>query len=320
MLEPFVLLSGSANVDLAKAIARNLGVRTAACEITRFPDGEVSIELGEPVRGHEVFLVQPTAPPVDTHLVELLALADACRRAAAARVTAVIPYFGYARADKRVRRREPVTARMVADLLQLVGIGHVVTVDLHTDQIEGFFHVPLDALTAVPTLCNALRNRLPKDVVVVAPDAGRVRMATQYANNLNVPVIVLHKQRTSGTETVVTHVVGDVRSRSCVIIDDMISTGGTIAKSIDVLLRAGARPEIWITATHGLLLEGARDNLGNETVRAILVTDTVAPHHASWPQLEVISVAPLIGAALQRIHSDGSFSELYRSSRLDPMS
>jgi ribose-phosphate pyrophosphokinase len=315
---PFVIVSGSANTALAEAIARVLGIRTAACEIRRFPDGEVSIELGEPVRGHEVFLVQPTAPPVDTHLVELLALADACRRAAATRITAVIPYFGYARADKRLRRREPVTARMVADLLQLVGIEHVVTVDLHTDQVEGFFHVPVDALTAVPTLGDALANRLPKDAVVVAPDAGRVRMATRYANFLNAPVIVLHKQRRSGTETAVTHVVGDVRSRACLIIDDMISTGGTIANSIDVLLDAGARPEIWIAATHGLLLDGAREKLGSTAVRELLITDTVALHQATWPQLKVISVAPLIAAALQRIHSDGSFSELYRSAQQNP--
>jgi len=313
MRDPFVLLSGSANAELAQAIARNLGVGTAACEIRRFPDGEVAIELGEPVRGHEVFVMQPTSPPVDTHLVELLALADACRRAAASRVTAIIPYFGYARADKRVRRREPVTARMVADLLQIVGIEHVVTIDLHTDQIEGFFYVPVDALTAVPTLCDALEERLPEDIVVVSPDAGRVRMATQYAHHLNVPVVVLHKQRKSGTETAVTHVVGDVRSRACLLVDDMISTGGTIAESVEALLDAGARPEIWITATHGLLLEGARDKLASEAVREILITDTVAAHHASWPQLRVVSVAPLIASALQRIHSNGSFSELYRS-------
>ena len=211
MQEPFVLLSGTANEALARSIARNLGVDIAACEIRRFPDGEVSIELGEPVRGHEVFLVQPTAPPVDPNLVELLALADACRRAAATRVTAIIPYFGYARADKRLTRREPVTARMVADLLQAVGIEHVVTVDLHTDQIEGFFHVPVDALTAVPTLCNALEDRLPDDVVVVAPDAGRVRMATRYARQLHAPVVVLHKERKSGTVSPV-----EIMSATCI--------------------------------------------------------------------------------------------------------
>jgi ribose-phosphate pyrophosphokinase len=308
MRDPFVLLSGTANRPLARAIANRLGARMAACDITRFADGEVSIELGEPVRGHEVFIVQPTSPPVDPHLVELLALADACRRAAADRVTAIIPYFGYARADKRLTRREPVTARMVADLLQAVGISHIVTVDLHTEQVEGFFDVPVDALTAVPALSSALRGRLPADVVVVAPDAGRVRMATRYARELGLPVALMHKERRSGTETVVTHIVGDVRDRACLVVDDMISTGGTIVKAIEALRHAGARDEMFVSATHGLFVGGARERLALPAVRGIVVTDTVAAG-APWPARHVVSIAPLIAAALSRLHTDGSFGE-----------
>ncbi len=182
-------------------MATHLGIRLGASAVERFPDSEVAVRLLEPVRRKEVFILQPTSPPVDEHLVELLAFADAVRRSAAERVTAVIPYFGYARADKRHARREPITARMVGDILQAVGIEHVITVDLHAPQIEGFFRIPVDSLTAVPVLSDAIRSRVPAEhAMVVAPDAGRVRMATQYAERLDVPMVVLHKRRESGSE------------------------------------------------------------------------------------------------------------------------
>jgi ribose-phosphate pyrophosphokinase len=307
----FTLIAGTANPGLATAIARELGVQVGACAIDRFPDGEVAVQLLEPVRGKEVFLVQPTSPPVNDHLVELLALADACRRAVAARITAVVPYFGYARADKRHGRREPITGRMVADLLEAVGITHVVTVDLHTPQMEGFFFAPVDSLTAVPTLCRALCERLPTNRVVVAPDAGRVRLATDYAERLGAPVVVLHKRRESGTETAVTHVVGDVADRACLIVDDIISTGGTVAESVRALLAAGARPEPIVAATHGLLLAGARDKLDQATVREVWVTDTVRRVATDWPRLHVASIAPLIAGALERSLAERSLADLF---------
>jgi len=204
----------------------------------------------------------------------------------------------------------PVAASMVADLLQAVGINHVVTVDVHTPQLEGFFRVPVDSLTAVPALVEAVRSLLPAGAVVVSPDAGRVRMATEFAQRLKTSVAVLHKQRESATQTKVLHLVGDVRERACLVIDDMISTGGTMAKSIEALLEAGARPEIVVAATHGLLLEGARERLSHESVRAVFVTDTVPVRHADWPQLKVVSVAPLIAAALRQFMTDGSLSAL----------
>ncbi len=312
MSDAFTILAGTANPALAAAIARDLGVQVGACVIDRFPDGEVAVRLLEPVRRKEVFLVQPTSPPVNDHLVELLALADACRRAAAARITAIVPYFGYGRADKRHGRREPITGRMVADVLEAVGIAHVVTVDLHTPQIEGFFFAPVDSLTAVPTLCRALRDRLPPDVVVVSPDAGRVRLATLYAQRLGVPVVVLHKRRESGTETEVTHVVGDVAGRPCLIVDDIVSTGGTVAESIRALLAVGARPEIVVAATHGVLLVGARDKLDQAGVREVWVTDTVPVDDKDWARVRVVSIAPVIAGALERFLADGSISDLYR--------
>jgi ribose-phosphate pyrophosphokinase len=296
---------------LAEAIAGELDVQVGACAVDRFPDGEVAVQLLEPVRRKEVFLVQPTSPPVNDHLVELLALADACRRAAAARITAIVPYFGYARADKRHGRREPITARVAADLLEAVGIAHLVTVDLHTPQTEGFFHAAVDSLTAVPTLCRALRDRLPPGLAVVSPDVGRMRFATEFARCFGAPVVVLHKRRESGTETEVTHIVGDVSRRACLIVDDMISTGGTVAESLAALLEAGARPEIIVVATHGLLLPGARDKLDHPALREVLVTDTVAVADRNWPQLRVVSIAPLIAGALERFLADGSIGDLY---------
>ncbi|HEU0180530.1 MAG TPA: ribose-phosphate pyrophosphokinase [Blastocatellia bacterium] len=300
MHDDFTIFAGRANVALATSVAVEMGARLGACSVEHFPDGELSVRLDEPVRGRRVFIIQPTSPPVNDHLIELLAFADACRRASAAHITAVVPYFGYSRADKRHRRREPITASMVADLAQAVGVNHVVTIDLHAPQIEGFFHIPVDSLTAAPVMAEALRPGLPAETVVVSPDAGRVRMATEYAQLLGAPVAVLHKERASGAETRVTRLVGDVRDRPCLIIDDMISTGGTIVESIDALLDAGARPEITIAATHGLLLHGAREKLARPEAREILVTDTVAPPAHDWPRLRVVSIAPLIASALRR--------------------
>jgi ribose-phosphate pyrophosphokinase len=209
----FTIISGTANPALAKTVAGQLGTEVSACVVDRYPDGDVAVRLLASVRRKEVFLVQPTSPPVNEHLIELLALADACRRAGAARITAIVPFFGYGRADKRHGRREPIMARVVADLLQIVGISHVVTLDLHTPQIEGFFHAPVDSLTAVPTLCQALRERVPADLVVVSPDVGRMGMATRYAEQcVGSSVVVLPKRRMNGSETKVTHVVGRCRA------------------------------------------------------------------------------------------------------------
>jgi ribose-phosphate pyrophosphokinase len=311
----FTVIAGTANLALATAVARGLDVGVGACTIDRFPDGEVAVQLLQSVRRKEVFLVQSTAPPVNDHLIELLALADACRRAVAARITAVMPYFGYGRADKRVGRREPIMARVVADLLQAVGVDHIVTVDLHTPQIEGFFHAPVDSLTAVPTLCQAIRRQLAGDVVVVSPDVGRMRIASRYARCLGVPLIVLHKRRIGGADPEVTHVVGPVSDHACLIVDDMISTGSTIAASVSALLAAGARPEITIAATHGLFVADARNRLSHPAVQNVFVTDTVPVCGREWPKLHVITLAPLIAAALQRVLVDGLSGDLSEQDR-----
>lgn len=310
MSELTVLFSGTANPALTEAIARELALPLSVSQVERFPDGEVSVLLGESVRGKSVFIVQPTAPPVDAHLVELLAFIDACRRASAARITAVMPYAGYSRADRRGIRREPIMARVVAEVLQAVGVDHVITIDLHTPQIEGFYHVPVDSLTAVSTLCGALKNTLPADSVVVSPDGGRVPLATEYANRLGIPLIVLHKRRQSGSDTTVTHIVGDVRDRACLIVDDIIATGGTLDESIRALLDAGAKPEVTIAATHGLLIGQARQRLMQPAVREVVVTDTVPVAVDQWPRLRVVSVAGLLATAMRRILGAQSLRDL----------
>ena len=301
MDEGLAVFAGRGNPRLAAAIAGELGEHTGACLVDRFPDGEVAVRLLESVRGRDVVLVQPTSPPVNDHLVELLALTDACRRGAAARITAVMPYFGYGRADKRQGRREPIMGRIVADLLENAGIGHLVTIDPHTPQLEGFFRVPVDSLTAVPALCRRLQELLVPGTVIVSPDAGRVPLAQQYAECLELPVVTVQKRRVSGSETEVFQVAGDVSLRACLIVDDIIATGGTIAGTVRALLENGARPEILVAATHGLLLPGAREKLAHSAIRAIVVTDSAAIEQSDWAQLHVVSVAPLLAGALRRL-------------------
>ncbi|MDJ0717038.1 MAG: ribose-phosphate pyrophosphokinase [Prochloraceae cyanobacterium] len=300
-MRKYIFLAGRANPALAKEIATELGICEGAVALKRFPDGETAVQLLESVRQQWVFLLQPTSPPVNENLLELLTLVDACRRAGAERIIAIVPYFGYSRSDKRHGRWEPITASMVAELLQVVGVAQLITFDLHASQIEGFFHIPVDSLTAVPILYQALAKQLPADVVVVSPDTGRVMMASQYAQLLHTEVVVLHKQRISGTETEVTQVVGEVRSRPCLIVDDMISTGGTIAKSVKALLEAGAAPEIYVAATHGLFVGKARNQLGHDSIKALWITNTISPPASNWPQLQVVSVAPLIADAIEQL-------------------
>lgn len=292
-----LLFSGTANRPLAEAVARALGRSLDRCSVLRFPDGELAVQLEEPVRHRHAVLVQSTSPPVNDHLVELLAFVDALRRGGASGVTAALPYFGYARQDRRHSAREPITARMVATLLESVGVDQVVVIDLHTAQLEGFFHVPVDVLSAVPTLCDALRPGLPEDVVVVSPDAGRVSLAAEYARRLERPMGILHKERLAGARTRVTHRTGEVHGRTCLLIDDMISTGGTLVESAAALREAGAR-SLMAAATHGLLLEDAAERLVGAGFHKIVVSDTIcqpAPH----PRVEIASVAPLLAGALR---------------------
>jgi len=306
------LLAGSASRLLAAAVECDLRLRFAASTIERFPDGEVFVRLDEAVRGQEVILLAATAPPVNDHLVELLALADACRRADAARIVAILPYFGYARSDRRDGRRTPIMARLVAELAERAGIDHVVAVDVHTPAVEGFFHIPVDNMTAVPALAGALAGRVAAKTVIVAPDLGAVRLATRYATKLDLPVAVCHKRRLGGAEVSIARITGDVAGRRCIIVDDMISTGGTIVESVRALNEAGALPEHIVAATHAVLVPGALEKIADAGVRELFVTDTIEPRGDADAPLAptIVSVAPLIATAIRRLLDGGSLREL----------
>lgn len=254
------ILAGSANLALAQKIATKLGGELAQRILERFPDGELHIELQESVRGHDIYIVQPTCPPVDERLFELLLMADACRRAGTIHLTAVIPYFGYARQDRRAHGREPLSVRLIADLLATSGIQRVVAVDLHSQGVESAFAIPVEHVSAVPILAEAVRSSVPRNAVIVSPDLGAVKMAERYAKILNLPVAIIHKTRISGAEVNVQRIVGDVRDKHVLVVDDMISTGGTLEKAIKALLEAGClSSRIKVAASHGLLVGPAAE-------------------------------------------------------------
>lgn len=305
------ILSGSANLSLAEAIADQLGLRLGSRVLQRFPDGELHVEIQETVRGHDVYLIQPTSPPVAAHLLELLLLADACRRAGAAFLTAVVPYFGYARQDRRASGRAPVAARLIADLLQSSGLHRVVAVDLHTTALEGFFSIPLEHLSAASLLAEAVRLKVPPNAVIVAPDLGAVKLAERYASLLHLPLAIIHKTRLSGEEVRVQRIVGDVRGRTPVVVDDMISTGGTIQAAIQALLAAGCvSAELTVVASHGLFVGPAEERLHAVPIHRLLVTDSVArPAREPFP-LHLTSLGPLLAEAIRRLHSNQSLSDL----------
>ena len=310
MSNTLVLLSGSANQPLARAIAQRLGVALGECEVRRHPDGELGVRVGTSVRGCDVFLVQPTSPPVETHLMELLLLADACRRAGAARVSAVVPYFGYARGDRRASGREPVATRLVADLLTASGLDRVVGVDLHTSSIEGFFTIPIEHLSAVPLLAEAVRPHVSDQSVIVAPDLGATTLAERYGNLLSLPIAIVHKSRVSGAEVVTTGITGEVAGRAPIVVDDMISTGGTILATLDALSNAGALPGAIVSASHGLLVGPAVQRLRVPATRQLLLTDSVAAVTDPAVPHQTVSLAPLLADAIARLHEDRSLADL----------
>jgi ribose-phosphate pyrophosphokinase len=300
------LFAGTANPSLAQAVAEHLGVGLGDALVHRFADGELHVQIRESVRGRDVYLLQPTSPPVDGHIVELLLLADACRRAGADRLTAVVPYFGYARHDRRASGREPVAARLVADLLRIAGLSRVVAVDLHSAALEGFFSTPLEHLSAAPLLSEAARPWVSDRSVIVAPDVGAAKLADRYARILHLPAIIVHKTRLSGEDVSVHAITGDVRDRSPLVVDDMISTGGTIAAAVKALLSAGCAPDVVVVATHGLFVGPAVDRLSALPVRRFIVTDSVAAAAAPAIPLELVRLDVLLAEAIRLLHDDRS--------------
>ena len=269
-----ILFSGNANRKLAQEIAEYLGMPLGLAEVSQFSDGEVFVQLNENVRGADVFVIQPTCPPVDHHLMELLVMVDAVRRASAQRITAVIPYFGYARQDRKVQPRVPVSAKLVADLITVSGAHRVLTMDLHAGQIQGFFNIPVDHLFALPVLLRYFQERERHEGVVVAPDAGGVERARAFAKRLGTSLAFIDKRREGPNEAKVMHIVGDVKDRDVIIVDDMIDTAGTITQAVTALWEAGAR-RIYASCTHAVLSGEAIERIESSGLEEVVVTNTI---------------------------------------------
>lgn len=306
------VFSGSANPALGKEIADYLAVPAGKVHQTRFADGEMYVRFEENARGVDAFVVQPTCPPVNEHLMELLIMLDALRRASAGRMTAVIPYYGYGQSDKKDAPREPITARLVADLLISAGADRILTVDLHAGQIEGFFTIPVDHLRALPLFADYLRERDLRNAVVVAPDDGAVKRSKQLADRLNLSLAIIFQRRVGTDMKEPVRMVGDVEGKVPIIIDEVISTGGTIHGAVDLLVEHGARSEVYVCATHSKLTGPALERLGRDEIREVIVTNTIPiPPEKMLPKITVLSVAPLLAEAIRRIHHNQSVSMLF---------
>ncbi|HSC72378.1 MAG TPA: ribose-phosphate pyrophosphokinase [Candidatus Methylomirabilis sp.] len=310
-----VLTAGNANPKLAQEIAEALGTRLVEAEVSQFSDGEVFVQVNENVRGADVFVIQPTCPPVNHNLMELLIMIDALRRASASRITAVVPYYGYARQDRKVQPRVPITAKLVADLITAAGTQRVLTMDLHVGQIQGFFNIPVDHLFAAPVLLQYFQQRLTEhvweDPVVVAPDAGGVERSRAFAKRLGTPLAIMDKRRTGANESRIMHVIGEVRDRDVILLDDIIDTAGTIVQAVSALKAEGAR-RILASCTHPVLSGQAVERLEKSEISEVVVTNTIPLREDQQSKkITVLSVAPLLAEAIHRIHTETSVSSLF---------
>jgi ribose-phosphate pyrophosphokinase len=308
----FKLFSGTANPELARKIAQHIGVTLGEVKLQRFADGEVYFQLLENVRGVDVFVVQPTCYPVDQHLVELFIMIDALKRASAARITVVVPYYGYARQDRKDRPRVAISAKLVADLLTTAGANRALFVDLHAAQIQGFFDIPVDHLFASPVLVSHFRDLNLPNLTVVSPDAGGVERARFFAQKMGAPLAIVDKRRTDLNVAEVMHVIGDVEGQTCLIIDDIIDTAGTLIKTVDALFQAGAGA-VYACASHAVLSGPAIDRIASSRIEQVVVTDTIPLREAAQrlPKIKVLTISGLLGAAIESIHMETSVSTLF---------
>jgi ribose-phosphate pyrophosphokinase len=305
-----LIFGGTSNPQLADEICRHLGISRAGALVGAFKNEETRVRIEENVRGADVFVIQSTCSPVDHHIMELLLMIDALRRASANRVTAVIPYYGYARKDRKDEGRVPISAKLVANLLVTAGVHRVITVDLHAQQIQGFFDIPVDHLWAAPTIARHFRDPPIPDLTVVAPDVGSSRMARGYANRLGGDLAIVDKKRISADRTETVAVIGNVRGRNVVMVDDMISTAGSITEAARTVIAAGAK-SVRIAATHGVLCGPARERLANAPVEELILTDTIRVDPVGLPKLRVLSIAGLLSEAIRRVHEEKSISVLF---------
>ena len=315
MAGELVLTSGRANPRLSQEIAEALGMRLAETEVTEFSDGEVFVQVNENVRGADVFVIQPTCYPVNRNVMELLIMIDALKRASAFRITAVIPYYGYGRQDRKVQPRVPITAKLVADLITAAGAHRVLTMDLHAGQIQGFFNIPVDHLFAAPVLLQYFQERRVqgawKELVVVSPDAGGVERARAFAKRLGTSLAIMDKRRTGANEAKIMHVIGEVRDRDVILLDDMIDTAGSITQAVQALRAEGAR-RILASCTHAVFSGQALERLERSDIEEVVVTNTIPLRDdQTCKKITVLSVAPLLGEAIRRIHTETSVSSLF---------
>jgi ribose-phosphate pyrophosphokinase len=305
------IFTGNANPKLAEAICAYLGIPLGESEVSHFPDGETKVRILEDIRGKDIFIVQPTSPPVNDHLMELLVLIDAAKRASAQRVTAVIPYFGYARQDRKHEGRVPITAKLVANILTTAGADRVMCVDLHAEQIQGFFDLPVDHLMAVPVQMKYMRELNLPDLTILSPDLGRTKMTEKFARRLNASLAVIDKRRVGDSEVVKGHVVGEIKGRNALIVDDMITTAGSITQAVTTALEYGAR-SIIVMATHPVFSGRAFERLNGLPINELVVCDTIElKKRPENIKLRVLSVAPLLGEAIKRTHKNESVSKLF---------
>jgi ribose-phosphate pyrophosphokinase len=304
--------SGSANPKLSAAIADYLKTTLGAVELTRFPDGEIFVQYKENLRSADVYIIQPTCMPPNETLMELLIMIDAAKRASAARITAVMPFFGYARQDRKDKPRVPITAKLVANLITVAGANRILAMDLHSQQIQGFFDIPVDHLYAAPVLAPHIREKIGDNAVVVSPDSGSVKMAQSYCDMLNAGMAVVAKRRISANSVASSHLVGDVKGRTCVITDDLTSTASTLVAAAELLKKEGAN-EIYAAVSHCLINEKGRDVISSSCIKELMTTDAVPVTNFVNGRIKVYSIAPLLGEAIKRIHEGESVSCLFKT-------
>jgi len=308
---PLKLFSGSSNIELAKEIAGYLGTELSGIELKRFKDGEISVKLKDNVRAHDVFIIQSTCNPSNDHIMELLLMIDAAVRASASRITAVIPYFGYARQDRKVEPRVPISAKVVSNIIQVTGADRVLTMDLHADQIQGFFDIPVDNLYASPIAIDYLKSLSLENVVVVSPDAGGVDRARFLAKKLNSSLAIIDKRRAEANVVDIMNVIGEVKGKNCILIDDIVDTAGSITKAAFALKERGAN-DVYCLFSHAVLSDNAVDNLRRAEFKEIIFTNSIPlPDHKKLRNMQILSIAPLFGEAIRRIHNGESVSSLF---------
>lgn len=305
------VFTGNANKELAKKICEEMGAKLGDCEVSTFSDGELNVDIRETVRGADVFIIQPTCSPVNDNLMELLIMIDAVKRASAGRVNAVIPYYGYARQDRKTKAREPITAKLVANLIAVAGADRVVSMDLHAGQIQGYFDIPVDHLSGIPLLANYFKNIVDEDSVIVSPDLGGVTRARTFANILDLPIAIIEKRRPKANVSEVMNVIGDIDGKNVILVDDIADTAGTLVKAASVLKDFGAK-KVYGCATHGVLSGPAIERIHDSVLEKFVITDTIPlPELAKIDKIDIVSVAPLFAEAIKRINSNQSVSIIF---------